>query len=64
MTFERIKQLSEEITADLFTDGHGREAIRFVMEFEGQKIDGTGLCQEAVAARVEKWLTSNLLIEP
>lgn len=50
------KELAKEIVEYLFKDGAGRKAQRLVMEYKGERKDGTGWSKAAVMDVIEDFL--------
>lgn len=49
---EARKDAVEKLTEDIFTDGRGEKAMRLVMEFDGQRMGGTGWSRIPIADKL------------
>jgi hypothetical protein len=58
MNKKEAKTFATELAACIFADGRGRRATRLAMEF-GDEPSSTGLCERAVADRIEDHLAGN-----
>jgi hypothetical protein len=52
------RRLSYRIAKDLFTDGSGKRAKRLLMLHGDDERPGAGWCQNAVADRIEAFITT------
>lgn len=57
MTTRAARTIARRIARELFTDKNGKRIVRFVIDFEYWRLEGTAYTEPYVAAQIAKALT-------